>query len=78
MFAAIVLDSEIIDNGEILDKAIVSELADLGKTVHAFADFNEDVVIVDEVCELVLLNDTVGSDLTGIRMYWYCSVGVFR
>ena len=38
-----------------LGEAIVSELADLGKTVHTFADFNEDVAIVDEGCELVLL-----------------------
>jgi hypothetical protein len=30
---------------------------------------------VDELYELVLLNDTVGN---GIRMYSYCSMGVFR
>jgi hypothetical protein len=47
--------------GEMLDESIVGELASLGKTVHSFADFNEDVSIVDEGLELVLFHDAGGN-----------------
>jgi hypothetical protein len=59
-----------------LKKAIVSELAGLGKTVYVY--FNEDVVIVDKGCKLVLLHVTAGITLTGILVYSYCSMDLLR
>jgi hypothetical protein len=38
--------------GEVLDEAIVCELAGLGKIVHTFAAFIEDMAIADEGSEL--------------------------
>jgi hypothetical protein len=59
--------------------ALLAEFREtLDKATVCVADFNEDVAIVDEMCEMALLNDTVGSDLTGIRVYSYCSMVVVR
>jgi hypothetical protein len=50
--------------GEILDESVVGELASLGKTVDAVADFDENVSVVDEGLELILLHDA-GIDFDG-------------
>jgi hypothetical protein len=48
-----------------LDESIVGELAGLGKAVHAFADFDKNVSVVDGMLELVFFM------ITGIHMNSY-------
>ena len=48
--------------GEVFLEAVVCKDAGLGKAVHAFADLNHDLVVVDEVGEFVLFHD-VGGDV---------------
>lgn len=46
-----------------LDESVVGELAGSGKPVHAFADFEENLSVVDDTLELVLLHDNGDSHL---------------
>jgi hypothetical protein len=65
--------------GEMLDESIVGELTSFANTVHAFADFDENVSVVDEGLELVLLHDAGRNHFNGdshVLSYW--SMGVFR
>jgi hypothetical protein len=53
--------------GEMLDESIVGKLARLGKTVHAFVAFDDNMSVVDEGLELVLLHDAGRNDFDGIQ-----------
>ena len=46
-------------------EAFVSDEAGVGKTVHAFADFDINVAVVDERVKVVLLHDDFGNLLDG-------------
>ena len=50
---------------KVLDKAFVCKLSGLQETVHAFADLNEDMFIVDEAGQLVLFHDAIGNGPDG-------------
>jgi hypothetical protein len=66
--------------GEMLDEYIVGELSGLGKTIHAFADFNENEFVMDEVLELVTLHEAGWNDVDGdshILVLVHGSVEVF-
>jgi hypothetical protein len=52
--------------GALLDVFIVGELGRLGKTVHAFVDFDDNTIVVDEELELVLLHDVGMNDFEGM------------
>jgi hypothetical protein len=63
---------------EMLHESIVGELAGFGKTVHAFADFDVNVSVVDEVLVLVLLHEAGRNDFDGVHTYSYWSMGVLK
>jgi hypothetical protein len=46
---------------ELINELIACKTSSLGKAVHAFADFEQDAAIDDEVGEFVLLNDEGGK-----------------
>ncbi len=46
-------------------EVFIGNAAGLRETVHAFADFHIDVVIVDKVVELVVFHDLVGNGQDG-------------
>ena len=60
--AGSVFKGEVARLGKVLLEAFIGEDASLGQTVHSFVDFNEDMVIPDEVMELVLVHD-VGENV---------------
>jgi hypothetical protein len=51
--------------GEMLDELIVGELSSLRKAVHALADFDENMSVVDERSEIVLLHNAGRNDFDG-------------
>jgi hypothetical protein len=53
--------------GETLDESIVAKLPGLGKTVHAFANLDENVSVVVEVLMLVLLHDDEDSHVVVVH-----------
>ena len=44
-----------------LNELVIGKAAALWKTVHAIADFEEDVSIDDEACECVLFDEDIGK-----------------
>jgi hypothetical protein len=64
--------------GEMLDESIVDELASLGKTVYALADFDENMSVVDEGLELVLFHATGRNDSDGDSCVFVMVHGVYR
>lgn len=66
---------------EVLDKAFVRNLSGLGETVHAFADFNEDMSIVDKAGQLVLFHDASRNGPDGdahvfVMVHWSVEIEV--
>ena len=47
--------------GKVCDEAFMGDDAGLGEAVHAFADFDHDGAVVDEVVEFILFHDDVGN-----------------
>jgi hypothetical protein len=62
---------------EMLYESIVGELAGLGKTVHAFVDFDDNVSAVDEVLMLVLLHDAGRNDFDWVSHVFVLVHGKF-
>ena len=58
--------------GKEFGEAVIGNVAGLGEPIHAFADFNVDVLVVDERGEIILLHDGDGDDGD-----WYLHVFVF-
>lgn len=51
--------------GKVGNKGIIGDLAGLGKTIHALADFDIYVAVVDERAEVVLVEDGFGDEGNG-------------
>ena len=74
--------SKVAVGGEVLGEAFVCEDACLRKAVHAFADFGQDVVVVDEGLQLVLSHDVRWDIFDGdpnilVARHWCAEVEIF-
>ena len=58
--------------GKEFGEVVIGNVAGLGEPIHAFADFDVDMLVVDEQGEIILLHDGDGDDGD-----WYLHVFVF-
>lgn len=63
--------------GKVGDETLVGQLASLGETIHAFADFDEDEAIFDEAVEVVLFHHAFRDGPCGdAHVFVVCHWGV--